>query len=59
MIRSYGTDIRYYKLKTNISTLFKPIIDSHQLSIHSYGEEYAPEFYPSVNMIAYLKFDQD
>lgn len=59
MIRSYGTDIRYFKLKTNIPNLFKPFLDSNQMSIHAYGEEFSPEYEPAVNMIAYLKFDQD
>lgn len=41
MIRNYGVDIRYYKLKTFYPEVFKPILDSNHLSIHAYGEEFA------------------
>ena len=39
-IRAYGTDIRYWKLKTPYPEVFKPILDANNLAIHAYGEGY-------------------
>lgn len=41
MIRAYGLDINYYKLKNDYAEVFKPILDTNNLSIHAYGEEFA------------------
>ena len=41
MIKAYGLDINYYKLKPLYPEIFKPILDSNHLSIHAYGEEFA------------------
>ena len=59
MIRSYGTDIRYFKLKTPYPEVFKPILDANNLAIHAYGEGYVQEWEDPVRMIAYLKWDSD
>ena len=58
-IKAAGVDIRYYKLQTPYPEVFKPILDSNQLSIHAYGEGYVQEWEDPVKMIAYLKFDSD
>lgn len=59
MIKAYGLDINYYKLKTPYPEVFKPILDSRMLGIHAYGEDYTPEFHDEVKMIAYIKWEQD
>lgn len=58
-IRSYGTDIRYFKLKNSYPEEFKPILDANNLAVHAYGEGYVQEWYEPIPMIAFLKFDQD
>jgi hypothetical protein len=59
MIKSYGTDIRYFKLQTPYPDIFKPILDSNNLAIHAYGEGYVQEWEDPVKMIAYIKWDSD
>ena len=59
MIKAYGTDIRYFKLKTPYPDVFKPILDSNNLAIHAYGEGYVQEWEDPVRMIAFLKWDSD
>lgn len=59
MIRAYGTDIRYYKLKTPYPEVFKPILDLNNLAAHAYGEGYVQEWEDPVKMIAYIKWDSD
>lgn len=59
MIKAYGTDIRYFKLKNNYPSEFKPILDSNMLAVHAYGEGYVQEWEDPVCMVAYLKFDSD
>lgn len=59
MIRAYGLDIRYYKMKSPYPVELKPILDSRMLGIHAYGEDYTPEFHESVPMIAYIKWESD
>ena len=58
-IKAAGVDIRYYKLQTPYPEVFKPILDSNQLSIHAYGEGYVQEWEDPVKMIAYIKWDSD
>lgn len=58
-IRAYGSDIRYWKLKTPYADTFKPILDSNRLAVHAYGEGFVQEWEDPVRIIAYLKFDQD
>ena len=57
MIKSYGLDINYYKIKNHYAEVFKPILDTNNLSIHAYGEEFAQEWEDPVKMIAYIKWD--
>ena len=59
MIKAYGTDIRYFKLKTPYPDLFKPILDTNNLAVHAYGEGYVQEWEDWVPMIAFLKWDSD
>lgn len=59
MIKAYGLDINYYKLKPLYPEIFKPILDANHLSIHAYGEEFAQEWEDPVKMIAYIHFEQD
>lgn len=58
-IRSYGVDIRYYKLKTPYPEVFKPILDANHLSMHAYGEEFAQEWEDPVRMVAHVSFESD
>ena len=55
MIRAYGTDIRYFKLKNKYPNEFKPLLDSGQLAIQGYVQEWEEP----VRMIAFLKWDND
>lgn len=59
MIKAYGLDINYYKIKPLYPEIFKPILDSNHLSIHAYGEEFAQEWEDPVKMIAYIRFEHD
>ena len=59
MIKAYGTDIRYFKMKTPYPDVLKPILDSNNLAIHAYGEGDVQEWEDPVRMIAFLKWDSD
>ena len=59
LIKGYGQDVRYFKLKNTYSDVFKPILDSNNLAIHAYGEGYVQEWEDPVVMIALLKFESD
>ena len=48
MIRAYGLDINYYKIKSPYPEEFKPILDSRMMGIHAYGEDYTPEFHDPI-----------
>ena len=59
MIRAYGVDLRYYKLKCPYPEVFKPILDMNNLTMHAYGYDPTPEYEVETPLIAYWQFSDD
>ena len=59
MIRAYGVDLRYYKLKCPYPEVFKPILDLNNLTMHAYGYDPTPEYEVETPLIAYWQFSDD
>ena len=59
MIRAYGVDLKYYKLKCPYPEVFKPILDMNNLTMHAYGYDPTPEYEVETPLIAYWQFSDD
>ena len=59
MIRAYGLDLHYYKLKCPYPEIFKPILDMNKLTMHAYGYDPTPEYEVETPIIAYWQFSDD
>jgi hypothetical protein len=59
IIRQYGIDCNYYKLKIPYLEHFKNIIDDNALIMYAYGEDSKPDYSISSDMITYMEVDND
>ena len=59
MIRAYGVDVRYYKLKCPYPEVFKPILDLNNLTMHAYGYDPTPEYDVETPLIVYWKYEDN
>ena len=59
LIRSYGIDCRYWKLKTSEFTNFKGIIDENTRLLRAYGCNVNPCYNCSADMITYMEVQTD
>ena len=59
IIRSYGVDVNYYKLNTNVFGDFKGVVDQNVLLKHAYGYEISPDYSISAQMLSYMEVEQD
>lgn len=55
IIRQYGLDVNYYKLKIPYLEQFKTIIDENTVLRHAYGYEEEPDYSISAKMISYME----
>lgn len=59
IIRQYGVDVNYYKLKIPYMEQFKTIVDENTVLRHAYGYEEEPDYSISSKMIAYMEIQDD
>ena len=59
IIRQYGIDCNYYKIKIPHLEYFKNIIDENALLINSYGEDSQPDYSISTIMLTYMEVEND
>lgn len=59
IIRQYGVDVNYYKLKIPYMEQFKTIVDQNTVLRHAYGYEEEPDYSISAKMISYLEIQDD
>ena len=59
ILRSYGVDCNYYKLKLPYPEIFKTIIDKNNIVRAAYGEEPDPNYKISAEMITYMEVEND
>jgi len=59
MIRQYGVDVNYYKIKIPYMDVFKKIIDDNTMIMHAYGEDTRPDYSISSDMISYMEIEND
>ena len=59
IIRQYGVDCNYYKIKVPYLEQFKKTIDDNVLILHAYGQDSEPDYTISSDMITYMEVDSD
>lgn len=59
IIRSYGIDVIYNKLNTDVFENFKKNVDANMLLQQAYGYNLAPDYSCSAHMISYMEVEQD
>ena len=59
IIRSYGIDVNYFKLKVPYFEEFKPVIDQNAVLRQAYGYEQNPDYSVSAEMISYMEVQDD
>lgn len=59
IIRQYGVDCNYYKIKIPHLEYFKKIIDENTLLINAYGEDSTPDYSISTTMLTYMEVEND
>lgn len=59
IIRQYGIDVNYYKLKIPYMDHFKTIIDENTILRHAYGYEEELDYSISAKMISYMEVQDD
>lgn len=59
IIRSYGVDCSYYKLKTDYFENYKDILDQNTLLRRAYGYDETPDYSISARMITYMEVESD
>jgi len=59
IIRAYGIDCTYNKLKLPYPEVFKTVIDQNNLLLHAYGYDDNPNYELSARMITYMEVDSD
>lgn len=59
IIRQYGIDCNYYKIKLPYLEKFKKIIDDNVLILHAYGQDSNPDYSVSSDMLTYMEVEND
>lgn len=59
IIRQYGVDVNYYKLRIPYMEQFKTIVDQNTVLLHAYGYDEEPDYSVSANMISYMEVQDD
>lgn len=59
IIRQYGLDVNYYKLKIPYMEQFKTILDENAILRHAYGYEEQLDYTISAKMISYMEVQDD
>ena len=59
IIRQYGVDVNYYKLKLPYMEQFKTIVDQNTVLLHAYGYSEEPDYSVSARMISYMEVQDD
>jgi hypothetical protein len=59
IIRQYGVDCNYYKIKIPHLEYFKSIIDENALIYNAYGETSTPDYSISTTMLTYMEVEND
>lgn len=59
IIRQYGIDCNYYKIKVPYMEQFKKTIDENNILLHAYGEDPHPDYSLSADMITFMQVDDD
>lgn len=59
LIRSYGVDVRYYKLQVPFPETFTDVVNQNSLLLHAYGYEDHPTWKISCEMISYMEVEND
>lgn len=59
LLRSYGVDCKYYKLKTNFPENFKTSLTKNNITRVAYSEEPEPVYAVAANMITYMDVGSD
>ena len=59
IIRQYGVDCNYYKIRVPYMEQFRKTIDDNVLILHAYGQDSEPDYSVSSDMITYMEVDSD
>lgn len=59
LIRSYGVDVRYYKLQVPFPETFTDVVNQNSLLLHAYGYDDNPQYKLSCEMISYMEVEND
>lgn len=59
VLRSYGVDCNYYKLKIPYPEVFKTVVDQNNIVRAAYGEDPDPNYKVSAEMITYMEVEND
>ena len=59
VLRSYGVDCNYYKLKIPYPEIFKTVVDQNNIVRAAYGEDPDPNYKISAEMITYMEVEND
>ena len=59
IIRQYGVDVNYYKMKIPYLDVFKGILDDNAMIVQAYGEDPNPDYSISSDMISYMEVEND
>ena len=59
IIRQYGVDCNYYKIKIPYLEQFRKTLDDNTLILHAYGQDSEPDYTISSDMITYMEVDSD
>jgi len=59
IIRQYGIDVNYYKLKVPYFEQYKTVVDQNALLRHAYGYDEEPDYSVSADMISYMEVNDD
>jgi len=59
LLRSYGVDCNYYKLKLPYPEVFKTVVDQNNIVRAAYGEDPDPNYKVSAEMITYMEVEND
>lgn len=59
ILRSYGVDCNYYKLKIPYPEVFKTVVDQNNIIRAAYGEDPDPNYKISAEMITYMEVEND
>ena len=59
ILRQFGVDCNYYKIKIPYLEQFKTTIDENTLILHAYGQDNKPDYSVSSDMITFMEVEND